>query len=295
MNWDDIRYVLAIHRGGTLSAAARRIGVNQTTVARRLTALEDSLGARLFDRIDRNHVATGVGESLLARAERVEQEVLALEQAATARDSVLAGIVRVTAVPSFMINFLLPRLDSFRSRYPEIALDLIDADANLSLTQREADIAVRLARPDTGGTKVLARKMGAMGYAVYGDKSLVGSRESVELAGFPWVTYDDSFAHLPEAQWFVNNMRQAQPVLRTNDDVALDVAVKRGLGVGVLSCYMADREPTLVRLSGPSPIFSRDVWLLVHRELRHVARVQVTVDWLRDVFSNERELLLGAQ
>ncbi len=293
MNWDDIRFLLAIQRGRTLSAAARQLGVNQTTVARRLAALERDLGTRLFDRVDRDHVATSAGEGLLAHAERVEAEALALERAVTDGNSTLSGAVRVTAVPGFMVNFLLPRLGQFRQRYPDILLELIDASANLSLTQREADIAIRLARPDVGGTRVLVRKMADMGYAVYGTKSLVNGRASLKLTGLPWVTYDDSFAHLPEAQWFARNIKGVEPVLRTNDDVALDAAVRQGLGVGVLACYMADHDTAFVRLSGPRPVFSKEIWLLVHRELRRVARVQAVVDWLSETFAAEQAILPG--
>jgi DNA-binding transcriptional LysR family regulator len=295
MNWEDIRFFLAIQRGRTLSAAARQLGVNQTTVARRLAALERDLGTRLFDRVDRNHVATSAGESLLAHAERVEEEALALEHAVNDGNSALSGAVRLTAVPSFVVNFLLPCLGQFRRRYPDILLELIDASGNLSLTQREADIAIRLARPDAGGTRVLVRKMADMGYAVYGAKSLLNGRSSLELTHLPWVIYDDSFAHLPEAQWFVRNIKGVEPVLRTNDDVALDAAVRQGLGVGVLACYMADHDKAFVRLSGPSPLFSREIWLLVHRELRRVARVQALVDWLSETLAAKRAILSGKE
>ena len=293
MNWDDIRFLLAIQRGRTLSAAARQLGVNQTTVARRLAALERDLGTRLFDRVDRNHVATSAGEGLLAHAERVEVEALALERAATDGNSTLSGLVRVTAVSSFMVNFVLPRLGQFRQRYPDILVELIDTSGSLSLTRREADIAIRLARPDAGGTRVLVRKMADMGYAVYGTKPLVNDRSSLELTHLPWVAYDDSFAHLPEAQWFARNIKGVEPVMRTNDDVALDAAVRQGLGVGVLACYMADPDTAFVRLSGPRPVFRREIWLLVHRELRRVARVQAVVDWLSETFAAEQATLSG--
>jgi DNA-binding transcriptional LysR family regulator len=151
MNWDDLRYILAIARAGTLAAAARQLGVNQTTVTRRLAAAEAAMGARLFERVEARLYPTKAGETAIARAAQVEAEVRALESGITHDDAAPAGLVRLTAVPILVNRFIIPALPRFHATYPRIELELIAEARNVSLSRREADIALRLARPEQGG------------------------------------------------------------------------------------------------------------------------------------------------
>lgn len=164
MDWNDLRFVLAVARTGTLSAAARRLRVNQTTVMRRLAAAEAALGARLFDRIDGELRATEAGRTALARGDEVEQAFDALERTIGGRDAKIAGRVRVTAVPILANHLLVPAFPKLGARHPTLQLEMIAEPRNLDLTAREADIALRLARPQTG--TMLMRRIGDLGYAV---------------------------------------------------------------------------------------------------------------------------------
>jgi len=276
MNWNDLRYVLAASRSETLSAAARRLAVDQTTVARRLAGIERAVGVRLFDRIEGRLVATDAGRTAATRAERIEAEAQALEAELSGADRDAAGVVRLTAVPSIVNHALVPRLGELLSRYPRLNLEIVAEPGNLSLSKREADMAIRLARPP-GGT-ALCRRVGTIAYAVY------GPRESARQ-DLPWLTYDESHAHLPQARWIARHGRgPADPRLRFNDADALLQAVRHGLGRTLLPTFIAENDPNLERLSPEPAVLDREVWLLVHPDLRPLPRISAVVDWLGEIF-----------
>jgi DNA-binding transcriptional LysR family regulator len=271
MEWSDLRYLLAVARAGTLAAAARRLGVNQTTVARRLLAAERALRTRLFERKDGVLYPTKAGEAAIARAGQVEQEVLALERGIGGADAVAAGSVRVTAVPILANRLLIPALPGLLRRYPQLRVELVAESRNLSLTRREADIALRLARPESGNA--LMRRIGRLDYAVYGPRGRTG-----DLA---WITYEEGSSHLPQARFIAAQEEEIAP-LAVNDAEALVEAVRAGLGKSLVPCFVGDRAPGLQRLSR-GVAFARDIWLLVHRDLRTQARIAAVIDWLMEL------------
>jgi DNA-binding transcriptional LysR family regulator len=270
MEWGDLRYVLTIARAGTLAAAARRLGVNQTTATRRLAAAEATLGARLFERRDGVLFPTEAGEAAIARAAQVEEEVLALERGIGGADAKVAGTVRLTAVPILANRLLIPAAPKLLARYPRLRLELIAEPRNLSLTRREADVALRLARPRTGAA--LARRIGRLDYAVYRPRR----RNAGELA---WVTYEEGLSHLPQARFIAAaaGADETAPLL-LNDAEAIVQAVRAGVGKSLLPCFVGEREPGLKRLS--RVVLARDIWLMVHRDLRAQARIAAVIDWL---------------
>jgi DNA-binding transcriptional LysR family regulator len=269
MEWSDLRYVLAVARDGTLSAAARRLRVNQTTVSRRLAAAEHALKTSLFDRRDGALIPTSAGEAVLARAALVEAEMHAIETGLAGGDAVTAGRVRLTAVPILVNRLLIPALPRLHAAHPRLQLELVAEPRNLRLTRREADVALRLARPESGDA--LARRLGRLDYAVYAP-----ARRGGEL---PWITYEEGLAHLPQARWIAAAARDEEvgPVL-VNDAEAIREAIAAGLGKSLLPCFAGDTDARLRRLG--KPVLSREIWLLVHRELRAQARIAAVIDWL---------------
>ena len=229
MNWNDLRYVLAVSRGRTLTAAARLLGVDDTTVARRLTAMQETIGVRLYQRLaDSTLQLTTSGERAALHAERIEREIDLLAVGLAGADDMVAGTVRVTSVPIIINHVLVPASQILLKRHPQLQLELIADARDLSLTRREADLALRLARPKTGGTKVTARRVGTMRYYVYASASC-SAREAKML---PWVTYDEAMAHLPQARWIAatavrNDERIA--ALHVNDAEAVLEAVIAGV------------------------------------------------------------------
>lgn len=291
MNWDDLRFALAVHRLGTLSAAAQALGVNQTTAARRLDRLEQALGVRLFDRVGGRMTVRPEGECALDRVARMEEDALAVVHGLRNRDDDLSGVVRVTSLPAFTTRFLAPRLGGFLDRHPAIRVELVGAPSNLDLGRREADVAVRFARPQSGA--VLVRKLGHLGFSAYGRADRFPPGIEADMASLAWAAYDDALAHLPEAQWLAQ-LVPAEAVRGTATDVlTLLELVKSGICAAVLPCLIGDTEPGLRRLTGPQPAASREMWLLMHPDLKRVRRVRALVDWLEDILATDRALLEG--
>ena len=283
LDWNDLRFVLAVARGGTLAGAAKALGVDDSTVSRRVARLEASLGARLFERAGDGRLRpTPAGAAAVARAERMELEVEGLRDGVSGADSACAGSVRLTSVPLLVNRLLVPALPGLLERHPALRLELVADPADLSLRRREADLALRLARPRDGGRSVVARRIGRLRYAVYAAASL----PPAAAAELPWVTYDEAFAHLPQARWIAAALARpdggAAARFVVNDGEALVEAVAAGLGKSLLPGVVAGRDPRLVRLAfaEDEPILERELWLLVHRELRRLPRIAAVSDWL---------------
>ena len=284
MNWDDLRFLVVIGREGTLAGAARRLKVDQTTVARRLRALEDALGTPLFERSDGRWQPTATGARVLERAQRIEEDVAGLTRIADAGRPGIHGTVRITSVGAIIADWLVPRLPELYARHPGLDVALVGSNDNLNVARREADIAIRLARPDTGD--FLIRKLVDVGFAVY-----------APTLGAPpdaWVCYDEELAHTPEMRWLTPRIADSRVRLRSNGVDALTRAVAAGIGQGVLPSYIADVTPGLIRQSGPAPVVTRELWLLIHPDAKQQPRVAAVADWLVEAFAESRSTFLGA-
>ena len=284
MTWDHIRVVLTLYREKTISQAARTLGVSQITVRRQLNALESIYGAKLFDRVNNELIPTTTGSVFLERARLAEKEILSLHEDLSGASTSLSGLVRITAVESVLVNFLLPRLDAFYSVYPDISLELIGSQRNLSFEKKEVDIALRLKRPDSG--TVLIKKLGDIQYGVYGSIAKFPDGEA-DLEHEPWVSEPDSVSHIPEVQWKYKNIKSPKFVLKTNTPAVMSGAVRNGLGIGVFGRYWADKDDKLIRLTKQESLFDRELWMLVDPDIRHTARIDAVCKWLE----NETEFL----
>lgn len=279
-DWNDLRVLLAIARQGSLAAASRQLGVNETTVGRRVTRAEARLGARLFER---NHGAlypTAAGARVIAGAERIELEMQSVEGAVAGSDALVAGSVRVTAVPVLVNRVLVPAMPRLLRDHPELRLELIAEPRDLSLTKREADIALRLARPHKD-VRAITRRIGRLEYGVYGPGQ--GPTEAL-----PWITYEDGMADLPQRRWVAERSDEsasASPALLVNDAETLIQGAIAGLGRAILPVTVADKVPGLARLDGDPSAMSREAWLMVHPELRDLARIRAVIDWLAALFA----------
>ncbi len=288
LNWNDFRYLLAVKRAGSLSAAARLIGVDDTTVSRRLGALRRALGEDLFVRqSDGALVLTDLGAKAVFHIEAMERESDLLNEAFAASADECSGTVRITSVPFLINRWLVPHVDDLLQLNPKLQVDLIPDSRDFSLTLREADIAMRFARPATGGNEVIARRVGSLPFSVFAAKSHSAAVDP-EL---PWITYDDSMAHLPQAKWLAKTLRQngEQSVgLRVHDvETALE-AVIAGVGKSLLPTPNADRLPSLRRLDAGSIDVSREVWLLSHRNQHLLRRISEVSKWIAALFKGTR-------
>ncbi|MBK1836904.1 LysR family transcriptional regulator [Azospirillum sp. YIM B02556] len=290
MNWDDLRVFLALADSGSLSATARMLGVDHSTVARRVAALEADLGVRLFDRLPRGYAPTAEGEEFAALARRVEDGVLAVERHARGQPGEPAGTVRLSAPPAFASHFLAPRLAGLRRILPKLVVELVGDARAVSLTRREADLALRLRRPEDDG--LIARRIGAMGYGLYATPGYLAGRDE---AGWEFIGYDDSLDHVPQQRWLRQLAGRRPFVFRANDLMSLRGAATAGIGIAAIPHFLG-RSPDsglipvrpAALLQPPEP---RELWLLVHGDLRRSARVRAVMDALVSIIAAERSLL----
>lgn len=290
MQWDDLRIVLAIARTGTLAGAARDLGVNHSTVFRRLNTFEETLGVRLFERLQSGYALTVAGEEMRASAEMVEREIERLDRQITGQDLRLRGSLVVTTTDTLASRVLGPRLAAFNRAYPDIELDLILDNQNVSLSKRQADVAIRptLNPPET----LVGRKICDIAFAPYCAKSL-SPADRRDMAEMPWLTVDDSLAHLASDQWFRRMYPDATVVLRSNSLQGLHIAAEAGMGVAVLPCFMGDQSDQLIQMDTPIMDASSLLWLLTHEDLRRTARVRAFLDFMAEALQQDILLLEG--
>lgn len=269
LRWSDLRVLLAVGRSGVLSAAARRLAVDETTVARRIARAEAALGVRLFHRADGRWHPTEAGAAALARAERVELEVEGLECEVAGIGAAAAGTVRVTSVPVVVNRVLAPAVPGLLAAHPQLRLELVPEPRDLSLTRRDADIALRLSRPRREA-RVRARRIGALAYAAYG---------AAAGGGAGWILYDEGMAGLPQAAWLAERAgADGAAATAVHDAETLVALIAAGVGRSLLPCAVGDAAPGLARI-GP-PVLERELWLLLHPDLAPLARIRAAVDWI---------------
>lgn len=291
MKWEDLQFVLAVERDGTLVGASRTLGVAHTTVSRRLRALESDLGVRLFDRTPGGLVPTPAGEDLARTAGSVERQVLSAEGRVRGRDAELRGKLLFSTVDVLFTCFS-DAIASFVDRYPEVELTLRITRETVSLPQREADVVLRLSRepPET----LVGRRVGSMQFGVYAARALVDSLgEEAPLSAYPWLGWDGG----PHLRWFDGWLAEHAPgakvVMRLNDrGLLMAHAVAAGLGAQVIPCVLGDRNPTLVRIAPLEELFRLPLWLLTSRDLMDTQRVREFMRHMAEALVARRAELL---
>lgn len=285
-DWNDLKFLLALHRFGSFAEAGRRIGTSETTVARRIRAIESRLGVSLAVKHGAGaYKATDIGLKVIDHAEAMEREDIRIEELVDALGVGLAGTVRISAVPFVINRLLVPSLSTLNVRHPDLVVEPVPQARNIDLTKREADLAVRLARPVGGGLSVVAKRVGSLAFDLYGPASSVPDG----VGSLKWITYTDDHASLPQAQWL------ASVVTRSGEDVApLQVAdletaleaVAHGLGKTLLPICVAASDRRLRKLEiGPEakmpPV--RDVWVLSHRDHAGRSSIAAVKSWLQEL------------
>jgi DNA-binding transcriptional LysR family regulator len=292
LDWGNLRFFLELARTGSLSRAARRLGVDRNTVARRVAALEEDLGLSLFERGPQGWIRTAAGEELSELASRIEADVLALARHADARDrSALVGTVRLTTATHLAAHLFTPAVPELRARHPGLVLEIAADQRTFDLGRREADLAVRLGRPRDAG--LVTRKLSPVAYRFYAAPgSDAARRGEVDLAADPFVAFDDSLATSPQERWMADVAPGHRVVFRSNSTASLAAAARAGVGVALLPCFVAERDPALVRLGGPEPV-EHELWLLVHGDLRRAPRVRAVLEWVDALVRRARAELCG--
>ncbi|MGJ7493134.1 LysR family transcriptional regulator [Variovorax sp. ZT4R33] len=278
-DWEDLRHFIAVGRAGTLSGAARELKVDHATVSRRLNSLERDLQVRLVERLPRACRLTDAGAHVFTLAQVLQDDAFAIERAVRASQSPLAGKVSLSVPPVLVASFLAQHLAEFRQRFAAIQLSVSGQAQQVSLSRREADIAVRLVRPKEPDSVV--RKLGTMAFALYASRSYEALSHP-ELWEF--IAYDARFEDMPQQKWLRSVAGKRLIACELGDINSHHAAVRAGAGVGGLPCFIGDADERLVRVSDDEPSFGRDIWLVVHRDLKSAGPVRAAMDFLIVVF-----------
>ncbi|MEM7154641.1 MAG: LysR family transcriptional regulator [Myxococcota bacterium] len=293
-NWDDLRFFLAVARTGGLSAASRELGVNQSTVSRRITQLEEGLAARLFNRQARGYELTAVGERMLGLATIIEDDVLALSRMVIGADRDLRGTIRVTTVDE-LFERIAPHLKRFSDEYPGIDIEMNSDNRVYSLARGEADVAIRPGLRPTEDA-VVGRKLVASPLSAYASPAYLAAnkrpRRIADLAKHTLVSFGHGRPSDPELRAM---LEEGRVVLRTGSMTGQAIAARAGMGVAVLPRFMGDPDPQLERLFGVPTVAPTHLWLLIHADLRQTARVRAFVDFMTESIMAERALYEGTR
>lgn len=280
-DWDELRFILAVARQQSFAGAAKLLHVNESTVSRRIAKSEARLKAKLFERSDGRLFTTSAGLEMVRHAEKIELEVQAAEEAVSGTDIEIAGSVQITSVPIIVNRVLAPSLPELLRKHPHLHLDLIAEAAELSLIRREADIALRLARPHSE-LRALARRIVDIRYGVFLSRDLLHENAA-------WITYTEQMGFLPQNRWISEQTARNPSKLsnvRVNDAETLLKAIKAGFGKSFLPVFLAETEPNLIRIDDGSILWSRELWMMIHPEHRDIARIRTTTDWISKVIAN---------
>ena len=293
-DWNDFRYFLAIARSGSLAGAARELGVEHTTVGRRLSALEADLGARLFLRGPDGLIATDAGRGILPLAQEIEARFEAIGRRVSGGDDRIEGTVRFS-ISEALSGYFVKHFAALRERHPSLVVQISSGNHASDLMRGEADLAVRareVTEPD-----LLARKVACAGWSLYAAHDYVARKGAPatpeDLRGHDVIGFDDSLRNTPGGLWLDAHANGTNIVMRGNSIVAAINAAICGMGVGVVPCFLAETEPLLRRLT-PRVLGGRDIYLVVHPDLARVARVRAVMDFVVDLFTKDAALWSGA-
>lgn len=293
--WDDFRLIKAIIDARSLPAAAVRLGLNHSTVFRRLGQIEAGLGLKLFERHRSGYVATPAGEEMAALAERVDNDISAFALRLAGQEIKPAGDLRVTTNDTLLVDLLTPIFAGFLKTCPDIRLDLLLGNQALNLSKRDADVAIRAT--DKPPETLVGRRAARIAWALYGQADAFPSGQSQPMDPFwamRWVSLGEQFGMFRAVREVLEHVPPERIVYRLNTVLGLAEAVEAGIGIGFLPCFIADRRPGLSRLAPPQQDLAADLWLLTHPELRHSPRVRLFLDYLAVEIGKLRPLLEGA-
>jgi DNA-binding transcriptional LysR family regulator len=290
--WDDVRFFLAVARAGSLSGAARVLGVGHATVGRRITILEKRLGVTLLQRTPDGFAVTPAGDAVLRQCITMENTALDLERVAAGRDSLAAGSIRLTATEALARQVIAPAIAELRKSYPDLRIDLAVGVRSLDIARREADLAVRVGRPS--GLGLVCRKLGEVGYSLYASRAYLAEHRMPQrgkgLASHHLITFTGAPA--ATSPFFMNeSLDGARIALRCDNPLIQLQAAAKGIGIAELACFLGDDCTDLVRIWPDEPAELRSAWLIMHEDSRRSARIRVASSAIRDVFRRQRKIL----
>jgi DNA-binding transcriptional LysR family regulator len=294
-DWNNLRYFLELSRQGKLLRAGARLHVDHTTVSRRITALEKQLDVRLFDKSPSGYQLTDAGLRLLPLAEQIETRCNQLYQDIAGKDARLSGTVRVATPEALGSQVIARHVAGFRQAHPDIEIELVAETRRMSLSKREADIAISFSRPESG--RLIAWKLCDYRLRLYATREYLAAHPPIkaieDLAGHDFVSYIDDLIEMPELRFFDNTIKNAHVVFRSTNVSAQFNAILDGIGLGLVHCFMTQQDDRLQVVLPEQVSVERTYWLLVHEDLRHVARVDAVCQFLTGILGHNPGLMMG--
>lgn len=287
MNWDDMRLFLAVARAGSISGGARLLGVQHSTVSRRIRSLEKKMDARLIERKKSGYELTIAGENIKQAALRIEREMLNVDEALLGKDANLVGPLRVTAINNMASSVLMPMFARFSEKYPQVELHIIVSNSDASLSEREADIAIRLTNSPT--ETLIGKRMLTVASTIYGSKKYL-AKINKQKAEPKWIGVNCCIFH---KTWTKQYCSHQEHNFYSDDTLLTLAAIKQDLGVSYLPCFLGDSDPLLERYCEPDPQHDLGLWILLHPDLKRTARVLAFRDFMIKSIQQQRMLFEG--
>lgn len=295
MEWNDLKVVLAISREKTVLRAAKSLGVNHSTVSRKLNSIEEKMGVSLFERLPDGYFLTKAGEEVLLRVESIEKEANKLSRKLMGKDLRLAGNIRVTAPEGISLNMLHPIFTQFLNEHPDVDIDLSVSTNNVNLEEREADLAIRVTNkpPEVSIGKRVCKIL----YAVYASTTYAKDYKNDIMTDYQWILHNSCSYWFTPVVWekmgFAKDKDNTKVIFRSDSMLAILNAVKNGAGVSPLPCFIGDSDKNLVRVLEPKDKDGIDLWILMHSDLRHTTRVKLLMQFLYESLGNKKDLFEG--
>ncbi len=283
LNWDNLRYVLAVANCGSIAAAARELQVNRTTVLRRINAFQQDLNCRIFDRGDAGYVLTAEAEKMIDAAREVESTLFNMQRQIEGHELRLEGELRVTTTDSFMVSVLGPHLASFRQKHPHIVVDVLVTNSILDLNRRDADIAIR--PTPQPGAKLVGRRLSDVEFGVFASPAIVDSVEPAGIFNQRWIGFADSLRATPVGEWFEKTVAIENICLRCDSFVAVRAAAEAGIGLALMPVFLGESASRLRRIEIDTRELTVGLWILTHPDLVRSARIHAFIEHFSEALS----------
>ena len=287
MNWDDLRLFLAVARTGSISGAAKQLGVQHSTISRRIRQFEEKLGTRLLERKTGRYELTQAGENVKDASSRIEREVIGVDGTLLGQDTQQVGPLKVAALNNMASTVLMPMFASFNKKRPQVELHINVSNVDSSLAQREADVAIRLTNTPT--ETLIGKRVVTVASTIYGSRTYL-EQQREEGAEARWIGVECCGFHKSWTKQLTNGL----PYNFYSDDTQLThSAIREGMGISILPCFMGDADPLLERYCDPNPALNLGLWILLHPDLKRTARVLAFRDHMVQAINEKKELFEG--
>lgn len=290
LNWDDLKFFLAVCRAGSVRAAASQLGVNHTTVSRRINSFEKELGQRLFERSSKGYVKTKLAEEIYNEASYLEERLSSVERKVVGQDDVLSGEIRVTLPDLLGIDLLMPGIAEFVKKYPKIEIDMVDSVKELNLANREADVAFRIVKAPP--EYLIGRKLAVIHRACY-----ISKRFAKQMLDPEWLAQQNWIGWTDKARKPVGLLAKAYPKFESKHKISngslQKEACRNGMGISILPCFKGDLDEQLVRIPPYVAEAKFDLWILSHPDMRKNKKIQTFVRFMTEYVTEQKELIEG--